>query len=66
MHIQKPLRITKGTTSNRIGPFYYEYLSGICELVCKVYYFGFKSGIWLLIAPVPVHYFSSTFLMKFI
>ena len=23
--------------------------------------FGFKSGIWLLIAPVPVHCFSITF-----
>ena len=26
-------------------------------------YFGFKSGIWPLIAPVPVHCFPITFLL---
>ena len=26
--------------------------------------FGFKSGIWLLIAPFPVHCFSVTFLLN--
>ena len=26
-----------------------------------IFHFGFKSGIWLLIAPVPVHCFSITF-----
>ena len=25
-------------------------------------HFGFKSGIWLLISPVPVHCFSITFI----
>ena len=27
-------------------------------------HFGFKSGIWLLIAPVPVHCFSITLVIK--
>ena len=32
-----------------------------CLFVFFVYFpFWFKTGIWLLIAPVPVHYFSST------
>ena len=26
-----------------------------------IFRFGFKSGIWILIAPVPVHCFSITF-----
>ena len=27
------------------------------------YHFGFKSEMWLLIAPVPVHCFSSTYII---
>ena len=27
-----------------------------------IFHFVFKSGIWLLIAPVPVHCFSITFI----
>ena len=34
----------------------------ICIFFLFIYHFGFKSGIWLLIAPVPVHYFSITFI----
>ena len=36
-------------------------LSFVYLLFLFIYNFGFKSGIWLLIAPVPVHCFSITF-----
>ena len=33
-----------------------------CLFVIFIYFpFWFKSGIWLLIAPVPIHCFSITF-----
>ena len=33
-----------------------------CLFVIFIYFpFGFKSGLWFLIARVPVHYFSITF-----
>ena len=45
--------------------------SAICShcllSICNFYlnsHFGFKSGIWLLIAPVPDHCFSITFDIK--
>ena len=40
-------------------------LIALCLFVIFIYMyfpFGFKSGIWLLIASVPVHCFSFTFL----
>ena len=37
-------------------------LSFVYLLYLFISHFGFKSGIWLLIAPVPVHCFSITFL----
>ena len=33
-------------------------------VVLFISHFGFKSGIWLLIAPVPVLCFSITFLVE--
>ena len=34
-----------------------------CLFVIFIYFpFGFRSGIWLSIAPVPVHCFSITFM----
>ena len=36
-------------------------LTSVGKLLNKVSRFGFKSGICLLIAPVPVHCFSITF-----
>ena len=36
----------------------------ICNIYLFISRFGFKSGICLLIAPVPVHCFSITFFLK--
>ena len=35
------------------------------SFVMFISHFGFKSGIWLLIAPVPVHCFSITLIKIF-
>ena len=35
----------------------------ICINFLFIFHFGFKSGIWLLTAPVPVHCISITFSM---
>ena len=37
-------------------------LSFVYLLYLFIFRFGFKSGIGLVIAPVPVHFFSITFL----
>ena len=37
-------------------------LSFVYLLFLFISYFGFKSGVWLLIFPVPVHCFSITFI----
>ena len=46
--------------------FWCQSFGDVLPYVCSLYFefdnFGFKSGIWLLIAPVPVHCFSITFL----
>ena len=44
-------------------PFGWPYvLIVFCLFVIFIYFpFGFKSGIWLLIAPIPVHCFSISF-----
>ena len=34
-------------------------------VILFISHFGFKSGIWLLITPVPVHCFSNTFMKIF-
>ena len=39
-------------------------LSFVYLYVLFISHFGFKSGIWLLIAPVPVHCFSNTFFFQ--
>ena len=37
----------------------------LCLFVIFIYFpFGFRSGIWLLIAPVPVHCFSNIFVLS--
>ena len=41
------------------------FLIVFCLFVFFIANFGFKSGIWLLIAPVLVHYFSFTFILCF-
>ena len=43
-----------------VSNFSYCILS-ICNIYLFIYSFGFKRGICLLIAPVPVHCFSITF-----
>ena len=30
----------------------------------SIYHFGFKSEMWLLIAPIPVYCFSSTYIIN--
>ena len=37
LHIQKPLRITKGNNSHRIGPSPYFFAVSICPLIMNVY-----------------------------
>ena len=37
MHIQKPLRITKGNNCNRIGPCPYSFIMNICLVYMDVF-----------------------------
>ena len=37
MHLQKPLRITKGNNSNRIGPTPYSFIISICLVYMNVF-----------------------------